>query len=162
MAAAKPLLNGDAQISALASQQIVEQRGDAGMSEKTHIVGASSVRRELLGAAAMGALAVGVSNFLPLHAASAVGKAAIPHLHVEVRESDLVDLGGLLATAKSPEREIFDDQSEGVQLASIQKLVRHWQSDWRKVEVRLNANSNGQLLVKLSPLGFRRIGTNPD
>ena len=34
-----------------------------------------------------------------------------------------------------------DDQSQGVQLAKFQELVRYWGTDydWRKVEARLNA-----------------------
>ena len=40
-----------------------------------------------------------------------------------------------------PERETVTDQSQGVQLATVQKLARYWATeyDWRKVEARLNA-----------------------
>jgi integrase len=40
-----------------------------------------------------------------------------------------------------PERETVTDQSQGVQLATIQELARYWGTkyDWRKVEARLNA-----------------------
>ena len=55
-------------------------------------------------------------------------------------EHDLVDLRRRLAATKWPDKEIVDDQSQGVQLATLQRLVRHWQNhDWRKVEARLNA-----------------------
>jgi pimeloyl-ACP methyl ester carboxylesterase len=42
---------------------------------------------------------------------------------------------------KWPERETVTDQSQGVQLATIQELARYWATgyDWRKVEARLNA-----------------------
>ena len=56
-------------------------------------------------------------------------------------ESDLVDLRRRLAATKWPDKEVVDDQSQGVPLATVQRLVRHWQTDhdWRKVEARLNA-----------------------
>lgn len=46
-----------------------------------------------------------------------------------------------LAATRWPDREIVADQSQGVKLATIQQLVRYWQTDydWRRVEARLNA-----------------------
>src|SRR6202051_2325100 len=43
-----------------------------------------------------------------------------------------------------PERETVEDQSQGPQLATMQKLARYWETeyDWRKVEARLNALPN--------------------
>ncbi len=40
-----------------------------------------------------------------------------------------------------PDREIVADQSQGMKLQTMQKLVSYWQTahDWRKVEARLNA-----------------------
>jgi hypothetical protein len=40
-----------------------------------------------------------------------------------------------------PDREIVPDQSQRVQLATVQKLARYWATDynWRKVEATLNA-----------------------
>ncbi len=40
-----------------------------------------------------------------------------------------------------PDRETVKDPSQGVQLATIQKLARYWATDydWRKVEAKLNA-----------------------
>src|SRR6266699_3089548 len=42
---------------------------------------------------------------------------------------------------KWPEREIVNDQSQGVQLSTMQNLARYWgtQYDWRKCEARLAA-----------------------
>jgi hypothetical protein len=50
----------------------------------------------------------------------------------------LVD--GSLAT-KWPERETVADETQGVQLATIQALARYWATDydWRKCEAKLNA-----------------------
>ena len=56
-------------------------------------------------------------------------------------EEDLLDLRRRLAATRWPDREIVADQSQGVQLATMQQLARYWQTDydWRKVEARLNA-----------------------
>ncbi len=98
-------------------------------------------RRQLLGAVALSAVAAGVSNWLPLQPAAAATDTAIRPFHINVPEHDLVDLRRRLAATKYPEREIVGDQSQGVQLATIKRLVRYWQTDhdWRKVEARLNA-----------------------
>ena len=42
---------------------------------------------------------------------------------------------------KWPDRETVPDATQGVQLATMQKLARYWatEHDWRKVEARLNA-----------------------
>ncbi len=46
-----------------------------------------------------------------------------------------------IAATRWPEKETVDDQSQGVQLATMQKLARYWATeyDWRKCEARLNA-----------------------
>jgi pimeloyl-ACP methyl ester carboxylesterase len=98
-------------------------------------------RRQLLGAVAKGAVAAGVANLIPGSAAFADTAAEIRPFRVHVPESDLVDLRRRLAATKWPDRELVGDQSQGVQLTTIQLLVRYWQTehDWRKVEARLNA-----------------------
>ncbi|WP_128927064.1 epoxide hydrolase family protein [Bradyrhizobium guangxiense] len=98
-------------------------------------------RRQLLGQAAMTAVAASVSSLLPLHSAKAAVSGAIRPFHVNVPEEDLLDLRRRLAATRWPDREIVADQSQGVQLTTVQQLVRYWQSDynWRKLEARLNA-----------------------
>src|SRR4026207_568784 len=56
-------------------------------------------------------------------------------------ETGLVDLRRRIAATRWPEQETVTDQSQGVQLATMQKLARYWQIDydWRKFEARLNA-----------------------
>src|SRR5262249_24316198 len=53
----------------------------------------------------------------------------------------LADLRHRLAATKWPERETVTDATQGVQLATMQKLAQYWQTeyDWRKAEARLNA-----------------------
>jgi pimeloyl-ACP methyl ester carboxylesterase len=61
--------------------------------------------------------------------------------HIDVPEEDLDDLRRRIAAASWPSKELVEDRSQGVQLATMQELARYWQSnyDWRKVEEKLNA-----------------------
>lgn len=56
-------------------------------------------------------------------------------------EAELTELRRRVKATRWPERETVRDQSQGVQLATIQKLAQHWATDydWRKVEARLDA-----------------------
>lgn len=98
-------------------------------------------RRQLLSQAAVGVIAASVSSLLPLHPARATTNDAIRPFRVNVPEGDLLDLRRRLAATRWPDREIVPDQSQGVQLRTVQELVRYWQSDydWRRMEARLNA-----------------------
>jgi len=59
-------------------------------------------------------------------------------------EAELDDLRRRILSARLPEKETVPDFSQGVPLATIQKLARYWATeyDWRKVEARLNAVPN--------------------
>ncbi len=98
-------------------------------------------RRQLLGQAAMGAVAASMASLFPARPVKAAASGAIRPFHVNVPEEDLLDLRRRLATTRWPDREIVADQSQGVQLTTVQQLVRYWQTDydWRKMEARLNA-----------------------
>jgi pimeloyl-ACP methyl ester carboxylesterase len=60
---------------------------------------------------------------------------------IDVPEEDLVDLRRRIAAAQWPEKETVADESQGVQLATMQELARYWATDydWRKCEAKLNA-----------------------
>ena len=66
---------------------------------------------------------------------------AIRPFHVNFPESDLTELRRRINATRWPERETVTDDSQGVQIATIQALARYWGKDydWRKVEARLNA-----------------------
>ncbi len=53
----------------------------------------------------------------------------------------LADLRRRIAATRWPDKETVADQTQGVQLATMQELARYWGTDydWRKVEARLNA-----------------------
>lgn len=70
--------------------------------------------------------------------------AAIRSFCVDIPEADLAELRRRIVATRWPERETVVDQSQGVQLATVQKLADYWatQYDWRKVEAKLNAYPN--------------------
>jgi pimeloyl-ACP methyl ester carboxylesterase len=61
--------------------------------------------------------------------------------HFEAPQANLDDLRQRINATKWPERETVTDASQGVQLATIQRLARYWATeyDWRTVEAKLNA-----------------------
>src|SRR5262245_57588639 len=61
-----------------------------------------------------------------------------------IPDADIDDLQRRLTATRWPARELVADHSQGVQLATMQALVRAWQSDydWRRCEARLNAYPN--------------------
>ena len=71
-------------------------------------------------------------------------KTAIRPFRVNFPDAELVELRRRINATRWPERETVADQSQGVQLATIQALARYWASeyDWRKVEAKLNALPN--------------------
>src|SRR5918998_4589884 len=87
-------------------------------------------------------LSLGVTLFgFGIGLAEAQTAEAIRPFRVRVPDADLVDLRRRLAATRWPDKETVPDQSQGVQLAKLQKLVRYWATeyDWRKGEARLNA-----------------------
>jgi pimeloyl-ACP methyl ester carboxylesterase len=72
--------------------------------------------------------------------APAEGEAIQP-FKVAIPDKDLVELRRRIAAARWPTKELVDDRSQGVQLATMRELTRYWSTeyDWRKAEARLNA-----------------------
>jgi len=60
---------------------------------------------------------------------------------VKIPDEQLADLRRRIAAARWPSRELVDDRSQGIQLATLQALADYWTTDydWRKAEDRLNA-----------------------
>jgi pimeloyl-ACP methyl ester carboxylesterase len=56
-------------------------------------------------------------------------------------DEELADLRRRILATRLPEKETVDDHTQGVPLATVQKLARYWATeyDWRKVEAKLNA-----------------------
>jgi pimeloyl-ACP methyl ester carboxylesterase len=107
-------------------------------------------RRRFIGVAAAAAIAGSLSRLAFAETNQAItevtkssggDKTAIRRLRVHAPESQLIDLKRRIKATRWPERETVTDASQGVQLATMQKLAQYWATDydWRKVEARLNA-----------------------
>jgi pimeloyl-ACP methyl ester carboxylesterase len=66
---------------------------------------------------------------------------AIRPFQVNVPEAELTELRRRINATKWPDRETVADQTQGVQLATVQALAQYWATeyDWRKCQARLNA-----------------------
>jgi pimeloyl-ACP methyl ester carboxylesterase len=60
---------------------------------------------------------------------------------IDVPEDELADLLRRIDATRWPHKELVEDRSQGVQLATLQELARYWATDydWRTCEARLNA-----------------------
>jgi pimeloyl-ACP methyl ester carboxylesterase len=105
-------------------------------------------RRRFIGAAAttFAAASLGLLTFSRrLEAMSDTQtKVEIRPFKVNVPEADLADLRKRIKATKWPAKETVNDDSQGVQLATTQKLANYWatQHDWRKCEAKINAVPN--------------------
>ena len=81
-------------------------------------------------------------------------EAAITRFHVDFDEAVLEDLRARLNRTRWPERETVNDWSQGIPLAYLQDLCRHWATeyDWPRAERRLDAV--GQCRTELDGLGI--------
>jgi pimeloyl-ACP methyl ester carboxylesterase len=86
----------------------------------------------------------------PAYAADAASSApvasttiddSIRPFRVHVPQAQLDDLRRRIAETRWPDKETVKDDSQGIQLARVQELVRYWGTDydWRKAEAQLNA-----------------------
>jgi pimeloyl-ACP methyl ester carboxylesterase len=74
--------------------------------------------------------------------ATATEKSAIrPFQQAKVPDAELAELRRRIAVTRWPEKETVGDQTQGVQLATMQRLARYWETeyDWRRCEAQLNA-----------------------
>jgi pimeloyl-ACP methyl ester carboxylesterase len=60
---------------------------------------------------------------------------------IQIPDKQIDDLRRRIAETRWPTKELVDDRSQGVQLATLQELARYWtgEYDWRRCEARLNA-----------------------
>ena len=113
-------------------------------------ISSSPTRRSLLA----GSAATGAVSLLPIHFAAARAQSkqggsppgttkadAILPFRVNVRGEDLANLRRRLASTRWPTKELVEDRSQGVQLATLRALAGYWSTeyDWHKCEARLDA-----------------------
>lgn len=96
-------------------------------------------RRALL--ATSTAAGLGLAAFAASDAIAAGDPKSIRPFSVDVSDEELDELRRRIKATKWPERENVKDQSQGVQLATIQKVAQYWATeyDWRKIEAKLKA-----------------------
>jgi pimeloyl-ACP methyl ester carboxylesterase len=82
---------------------------------------------------------------------------AIRSFRVEVSRAEIDDLKRRLAETRWPEKETVSDHSQGVPLATMQKLVRYWtdEYDFDRLDRRLNALP--QFLTRIDGLDIHFI-----
>jgi pimeloyl-ACP methyl ester carboxylesterase len=104
------------------------------------IITASSILGAMVITAPAYGQAVPASDIQPPVSAKNYDTSIRP-FHFEVPESQLTDLRQRIAATRWPDRETVTDASQGVQLATMQKLAQYWATDydWRKCEAKLNA-----------------------
>jgi pimeloyl-ACP methyl ester carboxylesterase len=61
--------------------------------------------------------------------------------HVEIPEEQMDDLRRRIEATRWPSKELVDDRSQGVQLATLRELASFWTADYdfRRIQARLNA-----------------------
>jgi pimeloyl-ACP methyl ester carboxylesterase len=72
---------------------------------------------------------------------TACDTTALRPFHFSAPEAQLTELRRRISATRWPDRETVADDSQGVQLATLQELARYWATEynWRHVEARLNA-----------------------
>ena len=107
-----------------------------------------TTRRRLLAASeTVGVLSTSVSGDALAATAelpSGGGGEGIRPFHIRFPDADLIDLRRRITATRWPDKETVADDTQGLQLATMQALARYWAADydWRKCETRLNAVPN--------------------
>src|SRR5205809_263245 len=81
------------------------------------------------------------STMTPLDTPRETATDTIRPFRFHASDEDLADLRQRIKATRWPEKEPVADFSQGVPLATMQKLARYWTTeyDWRKVEAKLNS-----------------------
>jgi pimeloyl-ACP methyl ester carboxylesterase len=75
-----------------------------------------------------------------MEATASTADTDIREFRVDIPDEEIAELRRRIDAARLPSKEVVDDRSQGVQLATIQALARYWGSDYDfdRVEARLN------------------------
>ena len=86
-----------------------------------------------------GAMLVGAAATI-----AASGDTSIRPFNYHATDEELADLKRRITATKWPDRETVNDKTQGVQLATMQKLADYWANhhDWRRAEAQLNSYPN--------------------
>jgi hypothetical protein len=133
-------------------RDFVKMMGAGSLFVGLGVLGIPNIFKNIKGASAQGANATNTTNATVASATNTTnatgasvtptsGNTDIRPFSVNVPEAELTELRRRINATRWPERETVTDVSQGVQLATMQKLARYWATDydWRKVESKLNA-----------------------
>jgi pimeloyl-ACP methyl ester carboxylesterase len=90
----------------------------------------------------------GAGSEVPIIGAAAASHVAdtssIRPFHYRATDAEIADLKARIKATRWPERETVNDHSQGVQLATMQKLADYWVNyhDWRRAEANLFSYPN--------------------
>jgi len=86
-----------------------------------------------------------------------IGDTSIRPFSFHATDECLADLRARIAATRWPDRETVNDDSQGVQLATMQRLAHYWEADydWRKIEAKLN--SYPQFITEIDGLDIHFI-----
>ena len=67
---------------------------------------------------------------------------SIRPFHINIPQSKITDLKSRIRNTKWPDRELVNNETQGVELATMQSLAEYWSTkyDWRKIESKLNSH----------------------
>jgi pimeloyl-ACP methyl ester carboxylesterase len=79
--------------------------------------------------------------------------------HVDFPDEALEDLRRRISAARWPTKELVEDRSQGVQLATIQELARYWTADydWHRCEAKLNALAQFKTVIDGEEIHFIHV-----
>ena len=88
---------------------------------------------------------------------SSSDKTAVQPFRLDVPDAELTELRRRIKSTRLPEKEPVADMSQGIPLATVEKLARYWANeyDWRKCEARINAFPN--LITEIDGLDIHFI-----
>src|ERR1700743_3516260 len=114
-------------------------------------------RRQFLSTAAMGIVSASAASLFSTHPASAAESDAVRPFHINVSGDRLADLRKRVLATRWPDRETVADQSQGVQLTTIQQLARYWGTDYVGRTVEARANAPPQFVTEIDGLDIHFI-----
>jgi pimeloyl-ACP methyl ester carboxylesterase len=90
--------------------------------------------------------------------------AVRPFPQLNVPESDLDDLRRRIKATRWPTKELVADDTQGIQLATMQALASYWAGDydWRKLEARLNAQPQFVTEIDGQDIAFIHVRSKHD
>ncbi|MEJ5055456.1 epoxide hydrolase family protein [Sphingobacterium sp. MYb382] len=86
-----------------------------------------------------------------------VSDQTIRPFHLDISADKIMDLKNRIAQTKWASQELVNDETQGVQLSTMQALANYWSQsyDWRKIEAKINAYP--QFVTKIDGLDIHFI-----